>query len=71
MSDKYRRDLSEKQNRNAKVQSSIAEKGYYITKSTNRKMTKLGVRALWIKQEQNNRSSRTSDAQFYQSSDSS
>ena len=25
------------------MKTSIAEKGYYITKSTNRKMTKLGV----------------------------
>ena len=44
MSDKYRRDLSEKQKQKCQeMQSSIAEKGFYITKSTNRKMTKLGV----------------------------
>tara|TARA_B100000123_G_scaffold88291_1_gene64043 strand:+ start:45 stop:755 length:711 start_codon:yes stop_codon:yes gene_type:complete len=44
MSDQYRRDLSAKQKEKClEMKTSIAEKGYYITKSTNRKMTKLGV----------------------------
>jgi DNA invertase Pin-like site-specific DNA recombinase len=44
MDDQYRRDLSAKQKEKClEMKTSIAEKGYYITKSTNRKMTKLGV----------------------------
>ena len=66
MSDKYRRDLSDKQREKCQeMQASIAEKGYYITKSTNRKMTKLGVHGFMDKARAKASQSRKEKANFY------
>ena len=66
MSDQYRRDLSVKQKEKCQeMQSSITEKGYYITKSTNRKMTKLGVHRFMDKARAKASQSRKEKANFY------
>ncbi len=66
MSDKYRRDLSEKQRQKCEeMQASITDKGYYITKSTNRKMTKLGVHGFMDKARAKASQSRKKKANFY------
>ena len=55
MSDKYRRDLSEKQRQKCEeMQASITDKGYYITKSTNRKNWKFGNRQIEESQKSDN-----------------
>jgi hypothetical protein len=66
MSDQYRRDLSVKQKEKCQeMQASITEKGYYITKSTNRKMTKLGVHGFMDKARAKASQSRKEKANFY------
>lgn len=65
-SDQYRRDLSKKQKEKCQeMQASITDKGYYITKSTNRKMTKLGVHGFMDKARARASQSRKEKANFY------